>query len=59
MGYYTYWNGTIMLKDKKAIALVRYLLKEEIAPFQEVSGIQPAGFPPNGGIVLPCFPLQK
>ena len=39
MGYYTYWNGTINLKDEKAIKLVRYLLKEEIAPFEEVSEV--------------------
>lgn len=39
MGYYTYYNGTINLKDSKAIKLIRYLLKESIKPFDEIGDL--------------------
>lgn len=39
MGYFTYFGGTINLKDKKAIKLIRYLLKEGIKPFDEVGDL--------------------
>ena len=39
MGYYTHFSGGIKIKNKKVIKLVRYLINESIAPFDEVEGV--------------------
>jgi len=35
MGYETYYDGQIQLKDSKSIKIIKYLIKEEEPPFNE------------------------